>query len=91
MKSNGICSSSKNSQHFSFNKNYAAADHSERPRGAWREIKNAMLAEWTAIVDGHGNTPTAFRIAHPNAGAERQRAMRRGETVAVGGIKGTKS
>ena len=79
------------SQHFGLNKNNAAADHSERPRGARRQIEHAMLAEWTAIADRHGDASAAFRIGHANPRAERERPMRGGETVAVGGIKGTKS
>jgi len=60
-------------------------------RGAWRKIKDAMLTERSTIVDGHGNGPTALRIAHANARAKRQCPMRRGHAIAVRGVKGTQS
>jgi hypothetical protein len=81
----------ENSQHFAFNENDAAADHSERARGAWRKIQHAMAPEWTTIIDSHSDGSAGFGIGDADAGAERERTMRRCQAVAVRWVIGAKS
>jgi hypothetical protein len=46
-----------------------------------------VFPEWTAIVDRNGDGSASFWIGDANARAERQRPMRRGQSVAVRRIK----
>src|SRR5262249_8036065 len=78
-------------QDLRLNKNNAAADHAERACCARRNVKYAMLAEWTPIVDGDGDAAAGFRIADAEPSSKWQRFMRRGHAVASGGIEGAKS
>src|SRR5690348_9743361 len=79
------------SQHLGVNENHPAVDHVERASGARREVEHAMLSEWTAIVDGHGDGSAGLGIGDAHARAEWQRFMRRSQAATVRRIEGAQS
>jgi hypothetical protein len=61
--------------HVRSNQNYAAINHPERLRRAYREVKNTASTEWTSIVDNNNYASTACRIGYSKARPERQGPM----------------
>ena len=56
---------------------------SENPRRRWRYVDKATAHEGAAIVDGHDHRASIALVRDLHLGAERERAVGRGERLAV--------